>query len=110
MAGLLLRTIWLLYLRDNPAAELMTLVAAIIYIINIFIYYIYDIYYIIDYIIYIYYIYYIYIYLVSIYICIFVYFYIGQSFKEVNLAGIKNCLTLVVKVKSLKSITSRQCH
>ena len=55
------------------------------------------------------YIYIIYIYLVSIYICIFVYFSIGQSFKEVNLAGIKNWLTLVVKVKSLKSITSRQC-
>ena len=37
-----------------------------------------------------------------IYICIFVYFCIGQSFKEVNLAGIKNYLNLVVKVKSLK--------
>ena len=61
-----------------------------------------------------YYILYIYIYihicLVSIYICIFVYFYIGKNFKEVNLADVKNCLTLVVKVKSLKSITSRQCH
>ena len=34
----------------------------------------------------------------------------GQSFKGVNLAGINNCLTLVVKVKSLRSITSRQCH
>ena len=44
---------------------------------------------------------------IYLYIC---YFYIGQSFKEVNLAGIKNCLTLVVKVKSPKSITSRQCH
>ena len=43
-----------------------------------------------------------------IYICIFGYFYIGQSFKEINLAGIKNCFTLVIKVKSLKSITSRQ--
>ena len=53
---------------------------------------------------------YIYIYLVSIYICIFVYFYIGQSFKEVNLASIKNCIALVVKVKCLKSIASRQCH
>ena len=43
----------------------------------------------------------------SIYICIFVYFYIGQSFKGINFAaGIKNCLTLVVKVKNLKSITS----
>ena len=73
----------MLYLRDNPAVELMILVAAIIHIL---------------YIIYIY----IYIYLVSIYICIFVYFYIGQSFKKVNLAGIKNCLTLVVKVKRLK--------
>ena len=41
---------------------------------------------------------YIYIYyIVWIYICIFVYFYIGQSFKEVNLAGIKNFLTLAVK-------------
>ena len=52
------------------------------------------------------------IYIIYIYICIFVYFYIGQSFKEVNLAGIKNCLTLVVKVESLQSITSRQtiCH
>ena len=48
--------------------------------------------------------------LVSIYICMFVYFYIGQSFKEVNLAAIKNCLSLVVKLKSLKSITSRQFH
>ena len=53
---------------------------------------------------------YIYIYIVSIYICISVYFYISQSFKEVNLACIKNCLTLIVKVKSLKSITSTQCH
>ena len=70
MAGLLLRNIWLLYLRDNPVVELMILVAAIIYF-------------------------------------YFVYFYIGQRFKEVNLAGIKNCLTLVVNVKSLKSITSR---
>ena len=51
-----------------------------------------------------------YIWLVSIYICIFVCFYIYQSFKEVNLVGIKNCLTLVVEVKILKSITSRQCH
>ena len=42
---------------------------------------------------------YIYIY---IYISILLYFYIGQIFKEVNLAGIKNCLTLVVKVKSLE--------
>ena len=41
------------------------------------------------------------IYLVSIYICIFVYLYIGQSFKEINLAGMKNCLTLVVKVRAL---------
>ena len=88
----------MLYLKDNPAVELMILVAAInVYII----YYIYVIY------IYIY----IYIYIFSEYIfCIFVYFYVGQSFKEVNFAGIKNCLTLVVKVKSLKSITSRQCH
>ena len=54
---------------------------------------------------------YMYIYLFrSIYICIFAYFYMGQSFKEVNLAGINNCLTLVVTVKSLRSITSRQCH
>ena len=87
MADLLLRTIWLLYLRDNPAVELMILVAAIIYIL---------------------YIIYIYIYLVSIYICILVYFYIGQSFIEVNLTDIENCLTLVVKVKSLKSTTSTQ--
>ena len=29
MEGLLLRTIWFLYLRDNPAVELMILVAAI---------------------------------------------------------------------------------
>ena len=42
--------------------------------------------------------------------CIFVYFYMGQSFKEGNVADIKNCLALVVKVKSLKLITSRQCH
>ena len=36
----------------------------------------------------------------------------GQSFKEVNLGDIKNCLTLVVKVESLQSITIRQnmCH
>ena len=47
------------------------------------------------------------IYLVSIYIGI---FYIDQSFKEENLVDIKDCLTLVVEVKSLKSITSRQCH
>ena len=34
------------------------------------------------------------------------------SFKEVNLSDIKNCLTLVVKVESVKSITRRQniCH
>ena len=44
------------------------------------------------------------------YVCIFVYFYIGQSFKEVNLAGIKNCITLVVEVKCSKSIIRRQCH
>ena len=87
MADLLLRTIWLLYLRDNPAVELMILVAAIIYIL---------------------YIIFIYIYLVSIYICILVYFYIGQGFIEVNLTDIENCLTLVVKVKSLKSTTSTQ--
>ena len=102
MAGLLLRTIWLLYLRDNPAVELMILVAAIIYM-HIYIY-IYILYYI--YMLYIV----MYMHLVSIYICMFVYFYIGQSFKEVNLAAIKNCLSLVVKVKSLKSITSRQFH
>ena len=37
---------------------------------------------------------------------------IGQSFTEVHLGDIKNCLTKVVKVKSLKSITRRQniCH
>ena len=107
MAGLLLRTIWLLYLRDNPAVELMILVAAIISVLYIIHKYIYI--YIYIYIIYTLYTY-VYLYLVSIYICIFVYFYIGQSFKEVNLAGIKNCLTLVVKVKCLKLITSRQCH
>ena len=28
MAGLLFRNIWLLYLRDNPAVELMILVAS----------------------------------------------------------------------------------
>ena len=37
---------------------------------------------------------------------IFVYLYIGQSVKEVNLAEIKNCLTLVVKVENLKLIAS----
>ena len=95
MAGLLLRTIWLLYLRDNAAVELMILMAAITYTYYIYIY-IYIIYIYILYILYILciynimYIYIIYIYLVSIYICIFVYFSIGQSFKEVNLAGIKN--------------------
>ena len=65
MAGLILRTIRL-YLRDNPAVELI-LVAAIIYIIYVYIAYI-----------------------ISIYICIFVYFYIGQSLKQVNLARIEN--------------------
>ena len=41
----------------------------------------------------------------------FVYLYEGQSFKEV-LADINNCLTLVVIVENLKSITIRQniCH
>ena len=73
MAGLLLQTIWLWYLRDILGVELMILVAAT----NTY------------YILYILYIY-IYIYLVSIYICIFVYFYIGQSCKEVNFADIKN--------------------
>ena len=38
MAGLLLRTIWLLYLRDNPTVELMTLVAAIGRYIHIYTY------------------------------------------------------------------------
>ena len=38
-----------------------------------------------------------------IYTCTFVYRYIGQSFKEENLADIKNCLTLVVKSKAFKS-------
>ena len=59
---------------------------------------------------YIFYIFYIYIFSKYIYLYIFVYFYIGQSFKELKLAIIKNCLTLVVKVKSFKSIASRQCH
>ena len=38
-----------------------------------------------------------------VYICIYIY---------INLGDIKNCLTLVVKVESLKSITRRQniCH
>ena len=42
----------------------------------------------------------------------FVYLHVGQSFKEVNLADISNCLTLVVIVENLKSITVRQniCH
>ena len=74
----------------------------IMYIIYIYI----NIYYIYTYVIYIYIyiiLYIIYIHLGSIYICIFAYFHIGQSFKEVNLAGIKNCLTLVVKAKSLKA-------
>ena len=57
---------------------------------------------------------YIYIYVyIYIYICIFIYFYIGQRIvKEVNFANIKNCLNLVVKVESFKSITIRQniCH
>ena len=65
--------------------------------------------YIYIYIIYIYHIYIIYI----IYIVYIIYIekeiYIGQSFKEVNLGdNIKNYLTLVVKVVSLKSITRRQ--
>ena len=48
---------------------------------------------------------------IYIYIYIFVYFVylcVSQSFKEVNLADIKNCLTLVVKIESLESIKSRQ--
>ena len=42
----------------------------------------------------------------------YIYIYIGQSFREVNLGDIKNCLFLVVKVESLKLITRRQniCH
>ena len=47
------------------------------------------------------------------YIYTYIYFiYIFQSLKEVHLGDIKNCLTLVVKVESLKSITRRQniCH
>ena len=50
---------------------------------------------------------------IYIYICIFIYFYIGQRIvKEVNFPNIKNCLNLVVKVESFKSITIRQniCH
>ena len=88
MVGLLLLTIWFLYLED-------------IFEIYIYIYIYYTLIYIPTHI-----------YIIYIYICIFVYFYIGQSFKEVNLAGIKNCLTLVVKVETLQSITSRQtiCH
>ena len=39
----------------------------------------------------------------NIYIYIYIYIYICQSFKEVNLANIKNYLTLVGKVESLKS-------
>ena len=54
-----------------------------------------------------------YIYIYIIYIVYIIYIekeiYIGQSFKEVNLGdNIKNYLTLVVKVVSLKSITKRQ--
>ena len=37
-----------------------------------------------------------------------VYLCVSQSFKEVNLADIKNCLTLVLKIESLESIKSRQ--
>ena len=87
--------------------NLIDLILCILYIyIYINIYYIYTyVIYIYIYIIYIIYIilYIIYIHLGSIHICIFAYFHIGQSFKEVNLAGIKNCLTLVVKAKSLKA-------
>ena len=89
--------------------NLIDLILCILYIyiyINIYYIYTYVIYiYIYIYIIYIIYIilYIIYIHLGSIYICIFAYFHIGQSFKGVNLAGIKNCLTLVVKAKSLKA-------
>ena len=112
MAGSLLRTIWLLYLRDDRTVELMILAAAIrkIYIkLYIDMYIIYKLHIVSKYIRYIYI--YIYIYIkLKLYICIFAYFCIGQSLKEVYLAGIKNCLALVVKVKSLKSITSRQCH
>ena len=50
MACLLLRTIWLLHLRDNPAVELTILVAAV----NTYIYYILYILYINIYNIYIY--------------------------------------------------------
>ena len=38
----------------------------------------------------------------------FYFWYIGQSFKEVNLGDIKNYVALVVNVESLKSITKRQ--
>ena len=101
MAALLLRTIWLLYLRDNPAVELMILVAAIIYVYTYCIY-IYIYIYIYTYKSYIFYIYtYIFSKYIYLYICLFLY---RSKFKEVNLAGIKNCLTLVVKVKRLKSI------
>ena len=53
MAGLLVQTIWLLYLRDNPAVELMILVAAIwkiyiyiyiyVYISYIYVFYLYNV-------------------------------------------------------------------
>ena len=33
--------------------------------------------------------------------------YIGQSFKEVKISDIKNCVALIVKVESLKSIKGR---
>ena len=48
---------------------------------------------------------YIYIYIyIHIYIYTYIHtYYISHSFKEVNLADIKNCLALVVKVESLKS-------
>ena len=53
--------------------------------------------------IYIYIFIYIYIY-INIYISLYiVYIYADQSFKEVNLVDIKNCLTLVAKVENLKS-------
>ena len=44
------------------------------------------------------------IYIFSKYIYLYTYFFIEQSFKELNLASIKNGLTLVVKVKNLKLI------
>ena len=74
MAALVLRTIWLLHLRNNPAVEVMILVAAIIYII------------------YCVYMFYIYIYSIIYYIYIYIYSQIVQNNACFNLFILHNNL------------------